>query len=184
MAALQKNGILTTLTNFFLHNGYNKVQERYLVTEDKPQDGVLKLQIDFFVGRPSVDSSGALIPSRMFDRYARMGRKFGENNNILVIKNVEVEVKGLNLVENAAIELLLSDPSIDIIVLEDIQDPAWKTRLLSGKDGRRRWVQYPMGAQDNVYLSKEQVARDFLGGKSKRYRKRYSKKRKSRKYKN
>jgi len=177
MAALQENenGVLTTLTDFFATHGYEKkVQELYL----KPANGVVKLQIDFFPGRGKVDSTGTLVPSKQFDRYSRMGRPLSQNN-ILVIKNVEVQTKGQNLVELAAVALL-NDSHIDIIILEDILDPAWKARLLSGKDGRRKWLPSPVTGQDNVYLTKEQVQSDFLGGKSKRKRKRYSKKRKSR----
>jgi len=174
MAALQENGVLKILTDFFATNGYKKVQELYL----KPSNGVVKLQIDFFPGRGKVDSTGTLVPSKQFDRYSRMGRPLSQNN-VLVIKNVEVQTKGQNLVELAAVALL-SDSSIDMIVLEDIQDPKWMARLIEGKDGRRRWLPSPVSGQDNVYLTKDQVQSDFSGGKSKRKRKRYSKKRKSR----
>ena len=114
-----------------------------------------------------------------FNRFGRMGQPL-QNLNVLVIKNVEVQTKGNNLVEKAAVALL-SDPSndIDAIVLEDILDPAWKTRLISGDtSGRRKWLPSPVPGQDNVYLTRDQVQKEFLGGKSKR--KRYSKKRKSR----
>lgn len=178
MAALQENGVLTTLTDFFATRGYEqKVQELYL----KPANGVVKLQIDFFPGRAKPDSTGNLVPSKQFDRYSRMGRPLSQNN-VLVIKNVEVQTKGQNLVELAAVALL-NDSHIDIIILEDIQDPAWMARLISGKDGRRRWLPSPVTGQPNVYLTKVQVESDFSGGKSKRYRKKhkqYSKKRKNR----
>jgi hypothetical protein len=164
MAALQENGVLKTLTNFFATQG-GKVQELYLV--DSPTDGVVKLQIDFFPGR-----SGG------FNRFGRMGQPL-RNLNVLVIKNVEVQTKGNNLVEKAAVALLSDLSNVDAIVLEDILDPAWKTRLISGDtSGRRKWLPSPIPDQDNVYLTRDQVQSDFLGGKSKR--KRHSKKRKSR----
>lgn len=102
-----------------------------------------------------------------------------QNLNVLVIKNVEVQTKGNNLVEKAAVALLSDLSNIDAIVLEDILDPAWKTRLISGDtSGRRKWLPSPVPGQDNVYLTRDQVQKEFLGGKSKR--KRYNKKRKSR----
>ena len=105
-----------------------------------------------------------------------MGTSFDKKNDVLVIKNVEVQTKGHNLVEKAAVELLRHS-SIDVIVLEDVQDPAWMERLQSGKGGRRKWLPSKNPEQNNVYLTKEQVLIDF--GESKRYRKkskRYRKK--------
>jgi hypothetical protein len=97
--------------------------------------------------------------------------------NVLVIIQIELKVKGRNMLEKAAVELL-SDPSneLDVVVIDSILDERWYERLLRGKHGRRRWLPSPMGPdQQNVYLTRDHVAAEFLGGGTRNNRQRHQK---------
>jgi hypothetical protein len=101
--------------------------------------------------------------------------------NVLVIKQIEVAQKGTGLIDRAVNSLLNDDTvEIDAIVLEDVQDPKWMERLLAGKNGKYHWMLSPVEGQNNVYVTREQVANDFSGGKRRRSRRRSRKRRRSR----
>ena len=149
---MENNALLYTLNEFFEQNTFNRKVQEY---EFDPTPELIKLQIDYFPGRKGG-----------FNQYARMGPIL-HNQNVLVIKDIETS-RGKNLVERAAVALLSSSDPIDAIVLESVENPAWKGKMLDGKEGRKRWLNDPNGSVDsytNVYLTREQVQKEFLGGK-------------------
>jgi hypothetical protein len=135
---------------------------------DEPRGDVEKLIIDYFPGQSQ----------KMFSSYARMGKDF-VGKNVLVIKDIRLKVgetktTGKNMLERASVALLNNpDLNLDVVVIESIEQRTWNQRLTRGKNGRARWLQHELN-KDNVYLTKEQVAKEFKASRNKRTRNRKS----------
>ena len=168
--AAESNELLTILLDFL--SGMPTRQQQNVELVDEPRGDVEKLIIDYFPGQTK----------KMFSSYARMGKDF-VGKNVLVIKDIRLNVgtnktTGKNMLERAAVSLLNHpDLNLDVVVIESIEQPEWNQRLTRGKNGRARWLQTEMNP-DNVYLTKEQVAKEFKASRSKRKKSR----RQSRKY--
>ena len=158
--ASESNDLLTILVEFLSEMPTKPQQSVELV--DEPRGDVEKLIIDYFPGQTQ----------KMFSSYARMGRDF-VGKNVVVIKDIRLNVgtnktTGKNMLERAAVALLKNpDLNLDVVVIESIEQPEWNRRLTRGKNGRCRWLQTEMNP-DNVYLTKEQVAKEFRALRSKR----------------
>ncbi len=164
--ASESNDLLTILLEFLSEMPTKPQQNVELV--DEPRGDVEKLIIDYFPGQTQ----------KMFSSYARMGREF-VGKNVLVIKDIRLNVgtnktTGKNMLERASVALLNNpDLNVDVVVIESIEQPEWNRRLTRGKNGRNRWLQKETNP-DNVYLTKEQVAKEFRALRSKRSKKRKS----------
>ena len=156
----ESNDLLDILLDFLSEMPTKAQQHVELV--DEPTGDVEKLIIDYFPGQTK----------KMFSSYARMGNDF-TGKNVLVIKDIRLKVgknktTGKNMLERAAVALLNNpDLNLDVVVIESIEQPEWNQRLTRGKNGRNRWLHHERG-QDNVYLTKEQVAKEFKASRSKR----------------
>lgn len=166
--AAESNDLLTILFGFL--SEMPTKQQQNVVLVDKPRGDVEKLIIDYFPGQTK----------KMFSSYARMGKDF-VGKNVLVIKDIRLKLgntktTGKNMLERAAVSLLNHpDLNLDVVVIESIEQPEWNQRLTRGKNGRARWLQNEVW-QDNVYLTKEQVAKEFKALRSKRKSRRQSRK--------
>ena len=160
-ASSEGNALLETLQSFFSRR--NAFTERHQDAEFETVD-TETLIMSYFPGRHA--------QGKPMNNYASMGREL-RGLNVLVIVQVHMKTQGKNLLEKAAVALL-SDPAmaeLDVIVIDSILDEKWYDRLVQGKGGRRRWLPSPMAFQMNVYLTREQVHAEFLGGTRGRKRK-------------